>query len=482
MGISTILLLLLIAALFKLLLDKRSLALLANQATLLKRYNVAFKTSIDSCLIVDRTGKVLEGNASLVKTTGYSVEEIITFCFSDFFAEWSPNEVNEQIARSIVSGSSFFETSWRRKDGEIINVEVGVTSVQDVFFCSVQDVTERKEFETKLKESEGLLEVILDALPDALALVDTDEKIVWANPAMYDLYGISYNRPLSKREDFEPFFKFTDASGRIVKPEEWPAACALRGEVISELELCVTCQDTGKRWVGLYWALPIYYKDRYQALVGVKDITARKCAEIGLEEARVALQLKNEELSKKNAQLLDFNRILEDLSSLDGLTAIPNRRRFDEYLIRTWNFSLSDRVPLSMIVIDIDHFRLFNENYGYTVGDDCLRTIAKTIKASLTRTSDLVARYGGEEFACILPNVDSSTLISIGNQLKGNIAELSIPHEYLRVEKYVTISLGGATIIPSEEISPYLLIGKADACLYRAKAQGRNQFVSISHE
>ncbi|CAK0748599.1 putative Diguanylate cyclase [Gammaproteobacteria bacterium] len=473
MDVSTVLLLFLVIALFKLLSNKRLLVLLANQVTLLKRYSLAFKMSADSYLILDQAGKILEGNASLAKMIGYSEEEITTFCFSDFFSDWSPNEVNEYIARNMIFGKSIFATNWRRKDGEIINVEVGMTSVQDVFFCSIRDVSERKQFEEKLKESEGFLEIVLDAIPDSLVLVDTDGQIVLANPATYDLYEIPYNHSLPKREDFERFFKFTDAKGRVITSEEWPTACALRGEVIGELELCVTRQDTGKRWVGLYWALPIYYKEKYHALVGVKDITGRRCAEIALEEARVALQLKNEKLS-------ELNRILEDLSSLDGLTAIPNRRRFDEYLIREWHFSLNDRVPLSMIVIDIDHFKLFNENYGYIAGDDCLRTIARTLKTSLIRASDLVARYGGEEFACILPNTDSSSLISIGNQLKNSVSELSIPHEFSRVAKYVTISLGGATIMPSEEVSPYLLIGKADSCLYRAKAQGRNQFVSMS--
>ena len=177
-------------------------------------------------------------------------------------------------------------------------------------------------------------------------------------------------------------------------------------------------------------------------------------------------------------QLLELNKTLRDLVTVDGLTSIPNRRRFDEYLVQEWNRALRDKTPISVIVIDIDFFKKFNDNYGHVSGDECLKQIAHSLAASLVRSIDLMARYGGEEFACILPKTDAAGLFMVGNQLRENINALRIPHEHSKVAPHVTISLGGATMIPSQETLPYLLVGQADARLYKAKEGGRNRLVS----
>ncbi len=178
-------------------------------------------------------------------------------------------------------------------------------------------------------------------------------------------------------------------------------------------------------------------------------------------------------------QLLALNKALADLATVDGLTGIPNRRRFDEYLMQEWNRALREQTPLSLILSDIDYFKAFNDHYGHVAGDECLRKVAQTLAQSTVRITDLTARYGGEEFSCILPNTDTVGLIKFGNQLRESIHALRIPHAYSSVAPYITISLGGTTMIPDRETSPLLLIGQADEQLYKAKDGGRNRLIVI---
>lgn len=208
------------------------------------------------------------------------------------------------------------------------------------------------------------------------------------------------------------------------------------------------------------------------------EVVLTRCRNtISYHRIKEDLRRKNEELAEKNGQLMALNKTLEDLVIIDGLTGIPNRRRFDEYLIQEWNRALRDQSPISLIVIDIDYFKPFNDHYGHGAGDECLKKVAQTLAASMVRATDLMARYGGEEFVCILPKTDEAGLVVVGNQLRENIAALAIPHEYSKVADHITVSLGGASLTPSPEILPYLLVGQADARLYKAKAAGRNRLV-----
>ncbi|MEO5363935.1 MAG: diguanylate cyclase [Magnetococcus sp. DMHC-8] len=187
--------------------------------------------------------------------------------------------------------------------------------------------------------------------------------------------------------------------------------------------------------------------------------------------------LLNEQLAAKTDQLLQLNAILQNMAMMDGLTGIPNRRHFDDYLQREWGRSLRGHSPLSLILMDIDFFKPFNDHYGHAAGDECLRQVAHALAHTMTRPIDLVARYGGEEFVCVLPGTDLEGLTVVGNRLRENVCALALTHHHSRVAKQVTISLGGVTMIPSREISPTALVQAADQRLYQAKEQGRNRLV-----
>lgn len=167
--------------------------------------------------------------------------------------------------------------------------------------------------------------------------------------------------------------------------------------------------------------------------------------------------------------------MLEKLASLDSLTNIPNRRKFDEVLKNEWQRAVRYRFPLSVLMIDVDRFKQYNDNYGHATGDTCLRQIARTLKRTLKRPYDFIARYGGEEFVVILPDVDVKGAAKVGETMKQAVEDLGIVHEYSTVGAVVTVSLGGATILPDGETRGSAdLMEEADRLLYMAKKAGRN--------
>ncbi len=167
--------------------------------------------------------------------------------------------------------------------------------------------------------------------------------------------------------------------------------------------------------------------------------------------------------------------LLESLSLLDALTGIPNRRRFDEALVLEWKRATRDATPLSLIMIDIDHFKQYNDHYGHGAGDLCLQRVAAELVKSAVRPGDLVARYGGEEFVVILPETGSEAARQIAERLRERIEKLKLPHAYSETEPVITISAGVATQTESgENLLPKMLHDTADKALYRAKAKGRN--------
>ncbi|MBF0421543.1 MAG: diguanylate cyclase [Magnetococcales bacterium] len=167
--------------------------------------------------------------------------------------------------------------------------------------------------------------------------------------------------------------------------------------------------------------------------------------------------------------------LLERMVSLDGLTEIPNRRSFDVVREREWARGLRTGEPLSLIMMDVDQFKQFNDHYGHSGGDRCLQRVARALAGCVHRPGDLVARYGGEEFVAVLSNTDATGAMQVGEQLRQAVSALAIPHSLSTVATHVTISLGVATMTPSATTTLEQLQQTADALLYEAKRQGRNR-------
>lgn len=170
--------------------------------------------------------------------------------------------------------------------------------------------------------------------------------------------------------------------------------------------------------------------------------------------------------------------LLEQYALLDGLTGIPNRRHFDQAFEIEQRRSLRDNQPLSVVMIDIDHFKLFNDHYGHGAGDQCLQKVATTLNVNLLRPADQVFRYGGEEFIVLLPNTDAQGAVDLAERLRIAVEDLAIRHQYSNTVPIVTLSLGTATLNPPDT-SSIPVLKHADEALYAAKKAGRNRTHSI---
>ncbi|MDJ0660040.1 MAG: GGDEF domain-containing protein [Crocosphaera sp.] len=187
------------------------------------------------------------------------------------------------------------------------------------------------------------------------------------------------------------------------------------------------------------------------------------------------LKFKIQELQKSQNILMKQLRQLTLLSKTDGLTGCFNRHYFDEYLIKAWKWSIKQQKPLSLIMIDIDHLKKYNDHYSCSIGDIALSLVVKVIIATVQNSSNIVARYGGDEFTILLPNTDIEGAKSIANKIAQEIRKLAIPHPISNVSKYLTVSMGISSIIADISLEPNVLYNRADRALFNAKERGRNR-------
>lgn len=192
---------------------------------------------------------------------------------------------------------------------------------------------------------------------------------------------------------------------------------------------------------------------------------------------RSVLRLKGETDRRKarERELEALTEKLEQLSNQDGLTSVGNRRRFDEVYEKEWMRSRRDGLPLSLLMIDIDCFKAYNDTYGHLKGDSCLKVVAQAISKSLKRPGDFVARYGGEEFVVVLPATDVKGALAIAGEIRGNVKGLHMEHASSTAADVVTVSIGIASLVPRADIDPRQLLSASDEALYMAKTNGRNR-------
>ncbi len=228
--------------------------------------------------------------------------------------------------------------------------------------------------------------------------------------------------------------------------------------------------------------LPVLNQGRIVAVIYVENnllegaFTERHVKTLELLGAQAAISLVNarhvENLERKVAERTEE---LRRMSMKDGLTGIANRRSFDERLGGEWRRAMRSGKPLSLMMIDSDHFKLFNDHYGHVSGDHCIRSAAQTLERTVNRTTDLVARYGGEEFAVILPDTDSESAHWLAKACLQAIADLAIPHAQSSAGELVSISNGVCTMTVETELGSEMLVTRADQALYQAKHAGRNR-------
>lgn len=315
-----------------------------------------------------------------------------------------------------------------------------------------QEIAKRAETEEILYQSRALLSSILNSSLDGIAAMQAirdpatsmvqDFRCLAINPVLAQMFNCQRHELIGEQV-------LQCLLNRLGLPSIDPLVEVIDSGVPLEQDICITKGDR-PCW---YHFIIVKLGDGFS--VTVQDITSRKIIELELESA---------------------NAILRDLAHLDGLTQVANRRCFDQQLQQEWRRLTREQQPLSLILFDVDYFKLYNDRYGHQQGDDCLIQIAQAAKQLIKRPADLLARYGGEEFAVILSSTDLAGAEQVARSIHAAVRSLDLPHESSPVTPTVTISLGIACIVPSTFGSLEELIQLADRALYTAKQQGRDRY------
>lgn len=307
----------------------------------------------------------------------------------------------------------------------------------------IHDVTEAKQQSIQLQETERLLKHLMNEMPIGLCMVDATGRMYYRNRRFLELFGYTE----AEVPTLEQWWlrAYPDASYREQVIRIWNGAVARSAESggdIQDAEYHITTLDGTQRTVGIGG---LTFGSHF--LATFIDRTEQKAQ----------------------------SELLHKLAYMDGLTGVANRRHFDQTLQSEWRRCRRSRQPLALVMIDIDHFKLFNDCYGHQKGDECLQAVAALLRAGFSRSHDLVARYGGEEFICLMPECDLASARTKAQALCRAVQALGIAHGSSRTASVVTISLGVACLVPDGDSSPQGLLARADANLYRAKTGGRNR-------
>jgi diguanylate cyclase (GGDEF)-like protein len=216
----------------------------------------------------------------------------------------------------------------------------------------------------------------------------------------------------------------------------------------------------------------------------IEEVIARVKNQLEINRLQTELQAQNTRLERElvarqeiENKLLKLNDKLSKLAIVDSLTQIANRHCFDDFLSKEWRRGEREKFPLSLILCDVDYFKLYNDRFGHQEGDNCLKNIAQSISKVVKRPADLVARYGGEEFAVVLPQTPGESAFQVAEKIRVQIKDLNILHPESLISDYVSLSLGVTCVVPSPIYTKKQLLVTADIALYQAKKQGRDRTI-----
>ncbi|HEY9578053.1 MAG TPA: diguanylate cyclase, partial [Pseudobacillus sp.] len=343
------------------------------------------------------------------------------------------------------------EKRYFHKKGHIITVLLtasivyGAANSPPFFISQIQDITARKKFETDLK----LFAKVLETTQQGVAITDADENIIYINNGFTRITGYRFDEVQGKNPTILQSGKHEESFYR---------------------EMWMNLLTNG------YWEGEIWNNDKfgntYPEWLNISALTD----ETGQATHYVAVFSDVSKLKETENKLKEINEQLNKLSTLDGLTGIPNRRMFDKRIIAEREKAIKWNKPLSLVLLDIDFFKLYNDTYGHLSGDDCLRAVAAKMEQKAQEFSGFIARYGGEEFVVILPDTTAEESWIIAEEIRRSVENLEMPHSQSKVSEYVTISAGLTTIAPNQDhYSVAELIKLADQALYEAKKAGRNR-------
>jgi diguanylate cyclase (GGDEF)-like protein/PAS domain S-box-containing protein len=326
-------------------------------------------------------------------------------------------------------------------------MQIFVASAMFMLYTVSVILESKQRTERRLQEIASLHALVTQNSRDVILLADFAGRPNYISPAVLGLTGWAPKETMQRG--------FSD----MVHPEDLPKIEALVGDLRQGAESATIEYRIRKRSGEYVWVEGGFRAFgqpgsglRTGVLIIVRDIAERKSSE---------------------ALLMQAYQAVERLAVADPLTGLANRRRFDEYLNIEWHRAIRDRNPLSLLMVDADHFKLYNDTYGHLRGDACLKQIAESALDVVSRSGDLVARYGGEEFAILLPGTTNQGAMKVADDVCAALRSRQLPHS-ANPHRVVTISVGCATVVPEMNHEPASLIEIADRALYTAKLRGRN--------
>jgi len=430
-----------------------------------KNYRDFFENSADAMLIIENS-RFVECNSAAVTMLGYNCkEELANASPFNLSPELQPDgrcsreKSIEMMQFALEQGNHRFEWNHIRQDGTDLQVEVSLTRVETddgfQFFCVWHDITEHKQVEAAMVESEEIYKTILMASPDDISIADLSGRLLMFSDAATTMFG--YDREEGPGMTIMDFIVPEDhevARANMMKmvqqghsgPNEYRAIRKDRSCFDIEVNSALIRDRQGKP---------------FRMVLIARDITHRKKADQKIQELVRELEIERD-LAQRN-------------SLTDSLTGLLNRRYFDTALQAEFSRHKRTGSHLSLIMIDVDYFKKYNDYYGHLQGDDCLRQIARALKTSIERCTDLVTRYGGEEFAVILPDTNSQGALVLSERITKAVLALNLPHADSDISESVTLSMGIASAADQDLATASQLVELADQAMYRAKKNGRNR-------
>jgi len=362
----------------------------------------------------------------------------------------------ERRARSEPAEHATGDGRWIRtieqptRDGGLVGIRIDITELRN-------QRTAAEEARRNAEATQQRLTDAIEALPDGFALYDAEDRLVVCNARYRDLYRESAPA-MTLGARFEDILRYGLERGQYPQaasdPQAWLFARLQRHRNPGAPEIQ---QLPGNRWLRIDERLT-----RDGGVAGVRaDVTE--------------LVRREQQLVELNAKLDEARARLEELSDTDALTAIANRRHFDRRLAEEWSRVVRHETPLALLLIDVDHFKLYNDAYGHQAGDECLRQVAGLLAGCARRATDLVARYGGEEFAILMPHTDRDAAAILATRCLAALDAAGIAHRTSPVADHLTLSIGGAVARSGLAGEHEGLLRAADQALYRAKAAGRHR-------
>jgi diguanylate cyclase (GGDEF)-like protein/PAS domain S-box-containing protein len=475
-----------------------------------EKYRLLFQIFPIGISITDEVGKIIEVNPASEKILGVLSEEHIQRNYDG--EEW-------QIIRSdgkLMPPEEYPSVRALKENCLIENIEQGIVKPGNkISWISVTaapiplegygvaiayfDITERKQtdealrqqflrerlmgaIQARIRQSLDLTKVLNTTVAEVRQFLQTDRVIIyrfepnWSGIVIVESVGQEWTPTLGRKIQDDCFVKEL-----CIEPYRQGRIQAVENIYTTDLTPCYV-DLLAQFQVKANLVVPLLQGEKLWGLLVAQHCTQPRQWQLWEIEllkqlaTQVGIAIQQAELYQ---QLEVANQELKRLATLDGLTGLANRRRFDEYIEQEWQRLAREQEPLSLILCDIDFFKLYNDTYGHQAGDDCLKQVATALRHSVKRPADLVARYGGEEFAVILPHTTAAGAFCLAKSIHQQIRQLKLAHPGSTVSQYVTLSLGVAGLIPCSGVTPAKLIAAADAALYEAKTTGRDRVILV---